>query len=217
MAPLPSREGPGRGKMEIMRTSISPVIATLLFAAAAAALVASAAALPYPAPRVSRVNAALSLALAGYAVYLARLHRRPISVLFGPILVAAAAALAAGSVSGFALPAAAALAWVRSGICSGTCRGRRWALEVIAGAGGLVLAEMIYRLAPGPRPGDRRMGVRAGAGGGCRLRRRCGRSARQPCALRPLRPDASARGCPPPGRKTGEGLRGTRFVIGRLL
>ncbi len=135
----------------IMRTPISPVIATLLFAATAAALVASAAALPYPAPRVSRVNAALTLALAGYAVYLARLHRRPISVLFGPILVAAAAALAAGSVSGFALPAAAALAWVRSGTCCGACRGLKWALEVVAGAGGLVLAEMLCRLAPGPQ------------------------------------------------------------------
>ena len=135
----------------VMRKPISTVVVTLLFAAAAAALVALAAALPYPVPRVSRVNAALCLALAGYAVYLARLHRRPISVLCGPILVAAAAALAAGSVSGFALPAAAALSWVRSDICCGTCRGRKLALEVVAGAGGLVLAEMLCRLAPGPQ------------------------------------------------------------------
>ncbi len=134
----------------IMRTPISPVVATLLFAAAAAILVALAAALPYPAPRVSRVNAALCLALAVYAVYLARLHRRPLSVLCGPILVAAAVALAAGSVSAFALPAAAALAWVRSGICFRTPRPLRIALEVVAGAGGLVLAETICRLAPGP-------------------------------------------------------------------
>src|SRR5512141_2727968 len=149
MAPLPSRGGQGEGvAMEsVVRKAISPVVATVLFAAAAAALVALAAAPPYSAPRVSRVNAALCLALAGYAVYLARLHRRPISVLFGPILVAAAAALAAGSVSGFALPAAAALAWVRSGTCCGTCRGLKWALAVIASAGGLVLAEMICRLA----------------------------------------------------------------------
>jgi hypothetical protein len=135
----------------IMCKPISPVIVTLLFAAAAAALVASAAALPYPAPRVARVNAALCLALAGYAVYLARLHRRPISVLFGPLLVAAAAALAAGSVSAFALPATTALSWIRWGIGGRPPRALRVALEVVAGAGGLVLAEMIGRLAPGPQ------------------------------------------------------------------
>jgi hypothetical protein len=133
-----------------MRKPISPVIATLLFAAIAALLAALAAALPYRVPRPLRVNAALYLALAGYAVYLARLHRRPLQELCGPLLVAAATALAAGSVAAFAPPAAAALAWVRSGIYRETPRRRSLVLEVMAGAGGLVLAEMVCRLAPGP-------------------------------------------------------------------
>ncbi|MCU0563198.1 MAG: hypothetical protein MUE48_04520 [Desulfobacterales bacterium] len=133
-----------------MRTSISPVIATLLFAAAAAAVVASAAALPGPAPRVSRMNAALYLALAGYSVYLARLHRRATAELSGPLLVAAAAALGAESVPAFALPATAALSWVRWGIGSRPPRLLRAALELIAAAGALTAAAMFCRLASGP-------------------------------------------------------------------
>jgi hypothetical protein len=133
-----------------MRTSISPVIAALLFAAAAAVLAAFAAALPYPVPRAIRVNAALYLALAVYALYLTRLDRRPLRAVCGPLLVAAAAALGAGSVPAFALPAAAALLWIRSGICGREPRPLRWVLEGSAGAGGLVLAEMFCRLLPGP-------------------------------------------------------------------
>jgi hypothetical protein len=134
----------------IMRTPISPVIATLLFAAAAAVLAAFAAALPYPVPRAIRVNAALYLALAVYALYLARLHRRPLRAVCGPLLVAAAAALGAASVPAVALPATAALAWVRCGLCSRPPRPLRLALEVVAGAGALMAAAMFFRLLPGP-------------------------------------------------------------------
>jgi hypothetical protein len=133
-----------------MRTSISPVIATLLFAAATAAVVALAAALPCPVPRVARVNAALYLALVGYAVYLARLHHRPMPALCGPLLVAAAAALGAESVPAFALPATAALSWTRWGIGGRPPRPLRVALELTAGAGALMAAAMFCRLAPGP-------------------------------------------------------------------
>ena len=133
-----------------MRTAIPPAVVTLLFAAAAALLVAGASALPYPAPRVSRVNAVLYLALAAYAVYLARLYRWPLHAACGPLLVAAAAALGAGSVAAFALPAAAALSWIRSGIGDRPPRPLRVALEAMAGAGALMTAEMFCRLAPGP-------------------------------------------------------------------
>lgn len=133
-----------------MRKQMSPVIATLFFAAGAAVLAAYVTTHPFPGPRPTRVNAVLCLALACYAVYLARRHRRPIAELFGPLLVAVASALGAESVPAFALPAAAALSWVRCGIGGRPPRPLRLALEVAAGAGGLGAAAMFCRLAPGP-------------------------------------------------------------------
>jgi hypothetical protein len=113
-------------------------------------MVAVAAAFRLPVHRTARVNAVLFLALAAYAVYLARLNRKPLRTVSGPLSIVAAAAATAGSIAAFALPAAAALAWIRSDICCSAAGRWKWSAELAAGAGGLVLAGLLCELRPGP-------------------------------------------------------------------
>jgi hypothetical protein len=133
----------------VMQASISPTLATVIFAAATAASAAAAASVPWPVHRAACVSAALYAGLAAYAVYLARCTRRPLRAVAGPLAVTAAVAATAGSVATFALPAAAALAWIRSGICCAAAARRRWVVELVVVAGGLMLADLLCDLRPG--------------------------------------------------------------------
>ena len=115
-------------------------------AAAAAALVAAAAHLsPAWIGRAAGVNLALLIALAAYAALLARLGGRCMGSLCGPILILASVLAVCGSPAGFAAPAAASLAWVRSGICFPGPIARRVLAEVACGPAALLL---IFQLQP---------------------------------------------------------------------
>jgi hypothetical protein len=132
-----------------MQKSTSSVVVTLVVAAATAAMVALAASTPLPVPRAACVNAVMYLGLTAYAVYLARRTRCPLRAVTGPLAITGLVALTAGSVTAMALPAAAALAWIRSGI--GCTAGRwRWAAELFAASAGLVVAGLLWDLRPGP-------------------------------------------------------------------
>jgi hypothetical protein len=115
-------------------------------AAAAAALVAAAAHLsPAWIGRATGVNLALLIALAAYSVLLARLGGRGMGSLCGPIFILASVLAVCGSPAGFAVPAAASLAWVRSGICFPGPIARRAFAELICGPAALLL---IFQLQP---------------------------------------------------------------------
>jgi hypothetical protein len=122
-----------------MKTT-SPIIATVIFAAAAALLVAGALSLPLGLlRRPATLNLALFLCLGAYAPLLARKSRTPIRALAGPLLLLAAVLPVAASAGGFALPAATGLAWIRSAICFRGPLARRLVAETLTAAAGLAV------------------------------------------------------------------------------
>jgi hypothetical protein len=119
---------------------VSPITATLLFAAGAAGVVAAAMSLPpVLISRGTTLNAALFVCLAAYAALLAGLSGRDLRALFAPVMILAALLASAGSVAGFVIPAAAALCWIRSGICFPGPPARRIVAEALTAATGLAL------------------------------------------------------------------------------
>jgi len=132
-----------------MKPKISPLAASVIFAAAAAVLVAAATILPLrPIPRTTALDAALFLCLAAYSAFLARSSGRSLRTLFAPLFMLAAVMAVAGSVAGFVVPAAAGLSWIRSGICFTGSMPRRVCAEAIACAAGLALVWWLQP--PGP-------------------------------------------------------------------
>jgi hypothetical protein len=132
-----------------MNLKISPIAASVIVAAAAAVIVASAAALPLrPVPRATALNAAIFLCLAAYSAFLARSSGQSPRALFAPLFMLAAVLAVAGSVTGFVVPAAAGLSWIRSGICFSGSMPRRVCAEALACAAGLTLAWLLQP--PGP-------------------------------------------------------------------
>jgi len=123
---------------------ISPITATAIFGGAAALLSAGAISLPlHFVPWPGRLNAALFLCLAAYAVWLARLNSKPARDLAAPLLLLSAVLVSAASVVGFVIPAASGLAWIRSGICFPGPVVRRTAAEILTVAGGLGLCSVL--------------------------------------------------------------------------
>jgi hypothetical protein len=123
---------------------ISPITATAIFGGVAALLAAGAISLPlhfvaWPA----RLNATLFLCLAAYAALLARLSARPIRDCAAPLLLLSAVLASAASVTGFVVPAAAVLAWIRSGICFPGPVVRCAAAEILTLAAGLALCGVL--------------------------------------------------------------------------
>jgi len=132
-----------------MNKKISPVPTTVILAAAAAALIAIVTILPLrPILRTTALNAAIFLCLAAYSAFLARSSGRSLRALFAPLFMLAAVMAAAGSVTGFVVPAAAGLSWVRSGICFPGSQPRRVCAEAITCAAGLALVRLLQP--PGP-------------------------------------------------------------------
>jgi hypothetical protein len=135
-----------------MNQKISPIAASLIFAAAAALLLAAATLLPLrPISRTTATNSAIFLCLAAYAVSLARSNGRGLRALFAPLLMLAAVLAVAGSVTGFVLPAAAGLCWIRSGICFPGSMLRRVCAETLTCPAGLALVWLLQP--PGPYGG----------------------------------------------------------------
>ena len=127
-----------------MNLKISPLAAAVIFAAAAAVLVAAATILPLrPIPRTTALNAAIFLCLAAYSAFLARSSGRSLRSLSAPLFMLAAVMAVAGSVTGFVVPAAAGLSWIRSGICFSGSMPRRVCAEAIACPAGLALAWLL--------------------------------------------------------------------------
>jgi hypothetical protein len=132
-----------------MSIKISPVAASVIFAATAAALVAAATLLPPGlVPRTTALNAAIFLCLTAYAAFLVRSSGRSLRALFAPLFMLATVMAAGGSVTGFVVPAVAGLSWIRSGICFAGSMPRRVCAETIACAAGLALAWLLQP--PGP-------------------------------------------------------------------
>lgn len=132
-----------------MNLKMSPVAASVVFAAAATMLMSIVAILPLrPIPRTTALNAAIFLCLAAYSAFLARSSGRSLRALFAPFFMLAAVMAAAGSVTGFVVPAAAGLSWIRSGICFPGPLPRRVCAEAITCAAGLALVRLLQP--PGP-------------------------------------------------------------------
>ena len=132
-----------------MNLKMSPVAASVIFAAAAAVLVATATILPLrPIPRTTALNAAIFLCLAAYAAFLARSSGRSLRALVAPLFMLAAVLAVAGSVTGFVVPAAAGLSWIRSGICFQGSMPRRVCAEVLTCAVGLALVWLLQPPSP---------------------------------------------------------------------
>jgi hypothetical protein len=132
-----------------MNLKMSPVAASVIFAAGAAMLVAVVTLLPLrPIPRTTALNAAIFLCLAAYSAFLARSSGRSLRALFAPLFMLAAVLAVAGSVSGFVVPAAAGLSWIRSGICFQGSMPRRVCAEALTCATGLALVWLLQP--PGP-------------------------------------------------------------------
>ena len=135
-----------------MKLKMSPVAASVIFAAAAAMLVATATILPLrPIPRTTALNAAIFLCLAAYSAFLARSSGRSPRALFAPLFMLAAVLAVVGSVTGFVVPAAAGLSWIRSGICFQGSMPRRVCAEALTCAAGLALIWLLQP--PGPYGG----------------------------------------------------------------
>jgi hypothetical protein len=118
----------------------SPITATLVFGVAAALTAGAALCLPpILVARSTILNAVLFFCLAAYAALLARLSATPIRALAAPLLMLCAVLPAAASVGGFAVPAAAGLAWIRSSICFAGPAVRRAGAEALAAGAGLAL------------------------------------------------------------------------------
>ena len=123
---------------------MSPVAASVIFAAAAAMLVATVTILPLrPIPRTTALNAAIFLCLAAYSAFLARSNGRSLRALIAPLFVLAAVLAVAGSITGLVAPAAAGLSWVRSGICFQGSMPRRVCAEAVTCAAGLALVWLL--------------------------------------------------------------------------
>ena len=132
-----------------MNKKISPVVATVMLAAAAALLLAAVASLPLRSiHRPAAANAAIFLCLAAYSVFLARSNGRSQRALFAPFFMLSAVLAVAGSVAGFAVPAAAGLSWVRSGICFPGSMTRRLCAEALTCPAGLAVVWLLQP--PGP-------------------------------------------------------------------
>ena len=132
-----------------MNLKMSPVAASVIFAAAAAILVATVTLLPLrPIPRTTALNAAIFLCLAAYSAFLARSSGRSLRALFAPLFMLAAVLAVVGSITGFVVPAAAGLSWVRSGICFSGSMPRRVCAEAVTCAAGLALVWLLQP--PGP-------------------------------------------------------------------
>ena len=132
-----------------MNLRMSPVAASVIFAAAAAMLVAAVTILPLrPIPRTTALNAAIFLCLAAYSAFLARSSGRSLRALIAPLFMLAAVLAVAGSVTGFVVPAAAGLSWIRSGICFQESMPRRVCAEAVTCAAGLALVWLLQP--PGP-------------------------------------------------------------------
>ena len=132
-----------------MKHKISPVTTTVILAAAAAVLMAIVTLLPLrPIPRTTALNAAIFLCLVAYSAFLARSSGRSLWALFAPLFMLAAVLAVAGSISGFVVPAAACLSWVRSGICFQGSMPRRVCAEAVTCAAGLALVWLLQP--PGP-------------------------------------------------------------------
>jgi len=132
-----------------MNSKISPIAASVILAAAAALVVAAVTILPLrPIPCTTALNAAIFLCLAAYSTFLARSSGRSLRALFAPLFMLAAVMAAAGSVTGFVVPAAAGLSWIRSGICFPGSLPRRVCAEAITCAAGLALVRLLQP--PGP-------------------------------------------------------------------
>ena len=132
-----------------MNLKMSPVAASVILAAAAAMLMSIVTILPLrPIPRTTALNAAIFLCLAAYSAFLARSSGRSLRALFAPFFMLAAVMAAAGSVTGFVVPAAAGLSWIRSGICFPGPLPRRVCAEAITCAAGLALVRLLQP--PGP-------------------------------------------------------------------
>lgn len=132
-----------------MRLEFSPVVATVIISAGAAALLAAVTNLP-PAgiQGATAANASIFASLAVYALFLARSSRRRARVLFAPLFMLSAVMAAAGSVGAFVIPAVACLAWIRSGVCFPEPLARRICAEALLGSAGLLLAWLLQP--PGP-------------------------------------------------------------------
>ena len=127
-----------------MYSRISPVAASVIFAAAAALLFLAVTSLPLRMiHRATALNAAMFLGLAAYVGFLGRLSGKNYRDFFAPLLILSAVLVAAGSVTGFVIPAAAGLSWIRSGICFPEPKPRRAFAEVILCAAGLTLVWML--------------------------------------------------------------------------
>jgi hypothetical protein len=139
-----------------MKLKFSPVVATVIISAGAAALLAAATNLPLVGiRRATAVNAAIFVSLAVYALFLARSSRRRARVLFAPLFMLSAVLAAADSVGAFVIPAGACLAWARSGVCYPEPMARRICAEALLGPVGLTLAWLL----PPPGPCDWALGT----------------------------------------------------------
>ena len=101
-----------------------------------------------PIPRTTALNAAIFLCLAACSAFLTRSSGRSLRALFAPLFMLAAVLAVAGSVSGFVVPAAAGLSWIRSGICFQGSMPRRVCAEAVTCGAGLALAWLLQP--PGP-------------------------------------------------------------------
>ncbi len=132
-----------------MKSTFAPVVASVAFAAVAAAvfvpLVRIADRL---APWAPPLNFGLFFVLVGYLMLITRLSGSGWRRLAPPLAILAAVLPTAGSAAGFAAPAVVALAWVRSGICfRGPLRPRLAAEAVLGPAAILAIAGL---KPPGP-------------------------------------------------------------------
>jgi hypothetical protein len=124
-----------------MKSRISPVVTSVIFAAAAALLFAAVTNLPLRLiPRTTALNTALFIDLAAYAGFLGGLNKERRHELFAPFLTLSAVLAVAGTVSGFVIPAAVTLSWIRSGVCLPGPTLRRVFAEAIFCPAGLALA-----------------------------------------------------------------------------
>lgn len=124
-----------------MKSKITPVAASVIFAAAAALIFAAVTSLPLRhIQRTTALNTALFIELAAYAGFLGALNKERRRDLFAPFITLSAVLVVAGTVTNFVVPAAATLSWIRSGICLPGPTLRRVFAEAIFCPAGLALA-----------------------------------------------------------------------------
>jgi hypothetical protein len=132
-----------------MNRSFSPIIVSIVFAAAAALLLTAVASLPLRSiHRPAATNAATFVCLAAYSVFLSRSNGRSLRILFAPLFMLSAVLAVAGSVTAFVVPAAAGLSWVRSETCFPGSMTRRLCAEALTCPAGLAVVWLLQP--PGP-------------------------------------------------------------------